>query len=190
MSQRKRGISRDRLAKQILRREWIKGPDLDQSLRIGTHCFRIRRQLGSHSLGFELGKRLQFEPLAQACTNLRGEVDDGFLGARFRDGGDSLFFDSVFQAKVEANLASLFFSQVEIGAENDEVASQVLTNLDQCVGKHTLDIRKAKVDFRSRDCLVGYGAQLLAGCQFRRQRLRQSGRNPSRVWAAGEIFKT
>ncbi len=118
-----------------------------------------------------MGKRLQFEPLAQACTNLRGEVDDGFLGARFRDGSDSFFFDSVFQAKVEANLASVFFSQVEIGAENDEVACQVLTNLDQCVERHTLDIRKAKVDFRSRDYLVGDSSQLLAGCQFCGQHL-------------------
>ena len=78
-----------------------------------------------------------------------------FLGARFRDGSDRLSFDSIFKPKVEANLASLFFSQVEIGTENDEVAAQVLANLRQCLGRQTLHIRKTKVDFRSRDGLVG-----------------------------------
>ena len=39
-------------------------------------------------------------------------------------------------------------------------------------GDQTLHVGKAKVDLRTRDCLVGYKAQLLTGCQFRGQHLR------------------
>ena len=124
------------------------------------------------------------------AANLRYEAEQIVLASGVADRRHRLAGLRVLHAKIETHPAIQRHAGGHVGSDHDQVRVEILSDAREGVPRIAVRVHQLQLNLHPRDALAGYRANLLAGRQLRGEHLRECGRQPRGVGAAGRIPET